>query len=265
MGCRAGYIGPVNVSGTKGAINVIADRAVPAMSDFVCGANEKGFHLTGVNWDRDQQAPQHVYDLRKVKEGDPSPDGKGNLRIARGIEVGHIFQLGTKYSEAMQATVLNEEGKSQVLIMGCYGIGVNRILAAAIEREGGNDENGIIWPASIAPYAVLITVLKWEGRAREVAEKLATDLERGSRVSPGLTAENVGDIDVLIDDRDERPGVKFKDADLIGIPVRVTVGEKGLAEGKVEIKARNGSNGPKGELVAVEDAAARVIELLRSL
>jgi prolyl-tRNA synthetase len=225
MGCRAGYIGPVNVSGTKGAINVIADRAVPAMSDFVCGANEKGFHLTGVNWDRDQQAPQHVYDLRKVKEGDPSPDGKGNLRIARGIEVGHIFQLGTKYSEAMQATVLNEEGKSQVLIMGCYGIGVSRVVAAAIEQN--HDERGIVWPEALAPFQVALAPINMHTseRLKETAEHLYRSLQ------------NEG-IDVLFDDRKARPGVMFADLELIGIPHRVVVSERLLESNQAEYKGR---------------------------
>lgn len=225
MGCRAGYIGPVQTPGTKGAINVVADRAVPAMSDFVCGANEKGFHLTGVNWDRDQPAPQHVYDLRKVTEGDPSPDGRGNLRIARGIEVGHIFQLGPKYSEAMQATVLNEEGKSQILSMGCYGIGVSRVVAAAIEQN--HDERGIVWPEALAPFQVALVPINMQTSERltETAEHLYRSLR------------NEG-IEVLFDDRKARPGVMFADLELIGIPHRVVVSERLLESNQAEYKGR---------------------------
>jgi len=225
MGCRAGYIGPVQMSSATGAINVIADRAVPAMSDFVCGANEKGFHLTGVNWDRDQQTPQHVYDLRKVTEGDPSPDGQGHLRIARGIEVGHIFQLGTKYSEAMQATVLNEEGKNQVLIMGCYGIGVSRVVAAAIEQN--HDDRGIVWPEALAPFQVALAPINMHTseRLKEAAEHLYR------------TLRNEG-IEVLFDDRKARPGVMFADLELIGIPHRVVISERLLESNQAEYKGR---------------------------
>jgi prolyl-tRNA synthetase len=225
MGCRAGYIGPVQMAGAKGVINIVADRAVPAMSDFVCGANEKGFHLIGVNWDRDVQAPKHVHDLRKVTEGDPSPDGKGSLRIARGIEVGHIFQLGSKYSEAMQATVLNEEGKSQVLVMGCYGIGVSRVVAAAIEQN--HDERGIIWPEALAPFQVALAPINMHTseRLKEVAEHLYRCFQ------------NEG-IEVLFDDRKARPGVMFADLELIGIPHRVVVSERLLESNQVEYKGR---------------------------
>lgn len=225
MGCRAGYIGPIQITGAKGVINMVADRAVPAMSDFVCGANEKGFHLVGVNWDRDQPTPLHVHDIRKVQEGDPSPDGKGNLHIARGIEVGHIFQLGTKYSEAMHATVLNEEGKNQVLIMGCYGIGVSRVVAAAIEQN--HDERGIIWPEALAPFQVALTPINMHTseRLREVAEHLYNAL-----LSEG--------IDVLFDDRKIRPGVMFADLELIGIPHRVVVSERLLESNQAEYKGR---------------------------
>jgi prolyl-tRNA synthetase len=225
MGCRPGYIGPVEIPPSASIINIVADRAVLAMSDFVCGANEKGFHLTGVNWDRDQQAPQHVYDLRKVVEGDPSPDGQGKLRIARGIEVGHIFQLGTKYSEALQATVLNEKGESQVLIMGCYGIGVSRVVAAAIEQN--HDERGIIWPEALAPFQVAIAPINMQvsERVRESAEHLYAQFRKAG-------------VDVLLDDRKARPGVMFADLELIGIPHRVVISERLLEAGRAEYKGR---------------------------
>ncbi|BBA34624.1 prolyl-tRNA synthetase [Methylocaldum marinum] len=244
MGCRAGYIGPVQMSGAKGVVNVVADRAVPPMSDFVCGANEKGFHLTGVNWDRDQQAPKHVHDLRKVTEGDPSPDGKGSLRIARGIEVGHIFQLGSKYSEAMQATVLNEEGKSQVLVMGCYGIGVSRVVAAAIEQN--HDERGIIWPQALAPYQVALAPINMHTSER--LKQVAEHLYRSFR--------NEG-IEVLFDDRKARPGVMFADLELIGIPHRVVVSERLLESNQAEYKGRQDAD-------AIQIPLEEVVPFIRS-
>ncbi|HEX6530112.1 MAG TPA: proline--tRNA ligase [Burkholderiales bacterium] len=219
LGCKPGSIGPVGTS-----VKIIADRTVAAMSDFVCGANEEGFHLTGVNWNRDLPEPQ-VADLRNVVAGDPSPDGKGRLEIARGIEVGHIFQLRTKYSEAMKATFLNEAGEARPFEMGCYGIGVTRIVAAAIEQ--GNDARGIIFPAPIAPFEACLVPIGYHKSAqvREAADKLYQEL-----IDSG--------VDLLMDDRDERPGVLFADMELIGIPHRIVLSERGLAAGNAEYKGR---------------------------
>ena len=226
IGCRAGYIGPVGVSAD---IRVIADRAVAAMSDFVCGANEAGFHLTGVNFGRDLPEPALVADIRNAVAGDPSPDGKGVLEICRGIEVGHIFQLRTKYSEAMKATFLDEAGKTLPLEMGCYGIGVSRIVAAAIEQ--GNDDKGIVWPLPMAPFQVAIAPIGYRKNAqvKRVADELHDALQAAG-------------IEVLLDDRDERPGVMFADLELIGLPHRVTIGERGLKDGKIEYQARTGQS-----------------------
>ncbi|GBG15512.1 prolyl-tRNA synthetase [Novimethylophilus kurashikiensis] len=222
MGGKAGYIGPVGVS-----VNIIADRAVTAMSDFVCGANDEGYHLAGVNFGRDLPLPTQVADIRNAVAGDPSPDGKGALEICRGIEVGHIFQLGNKYSQAMEATYLDENGQHQVMEMGCYGIGVSRIVGAAIEQ--GNDDRGIIFPEAIAPFQVAIAAIGFDRSetVREAAVKLHDELQ------------NAG-FDVLLDDRGERPGVMFADLELIGIPHRITIGERGLKEGQVEYQARKG-------------------------
>jgi prolyl-tRNA synthetase len=230
LNCKAGYIGPV---GAKARI--IADRTVAAMSDFVCGANEEGFHLTGVNWGRDAGEPE-VADIRNVVEGDPSPDGKGKLKILRGIEVGHIFQLRTKYSEALKATYLDAKGQPQPMEMGCYGIGITRIAAAAIEQN--HDERGIVFPRPIAPFeACLVPIgLHKNPAVREAAEKLYAEL---------LAAG----IDVLLEDRDERPGVLFADMDLLGIPHRLVLSERGLAAGTVEYKGRTqaaAENAPLG-------------------
>jgi prolyl-tRNA synthetase len=232
IGCRPGYIGPVGLSKE---ITVIADRSVAAMNDFVCGANEAGHHLTGVNFGRDLAEPAQVADIRNAVAGDPSPDGKGRLEICRGIEVGHIFQLGSKYSEAMSATFLDESGKAQVMEMGCYGIGVSRIVAAAVEQ--GNDERGIIWPLPMAPFQVAIAPIGYRKNAevKKAADHMHDELQSGG-------------IEVLLDDRDERPGVMFADLELIGIPHRITVGERGLKDGKVEYQART-------------DASARAIDL----
>jgi len=231
IGCRPGYIGPVAL---PREITVIADRSVAAMNDFVCGANEAGYHLTGVNFGRELAEPL-VADIRNAVAGDPSPDGKGRLEICRGIEVGHIFQLGSKYSKSMNATFLDESGKAQVMEMGCYGIGVSRIVAAAIEQ--GNDERGIIWPSPMAPFQVAIAPIGYKKNAevRNVADRVHDELQ-----SDG--------IEVLLDDRDERPGVMFADLELIGIPHRITVGERGLKDGKVEYQERG-------------DASAKAIEL----
>jgi prolyl-tRNA synthetase len=218
-GAEAGFLGPAGFQG-----RVYADHAVAALSDFVCGANKKDAHLTGVNWGRDLPEPTAV-DIRNVVAGDPSPTGKGKLSIARGIEVGHIFQLGTKYSEAMGASVLDESGKQVTLHMGCYGIGVTRVVAAAIEQN--HDARGIIWPDAIAPFQVVVVPINApkSPRVRETAERLYNEL-----IAAG--------IDALLDDRDERPGVKFADSELIGIPHRVVVGERGLEKGQLEYRHR---------------------------
>ena len=219
LGCKAGSLGPVGLD-----IPVVVDLAAAQLADFVCGANEDGKHLSGVNWGRDLPAAE-VADLRNVVAGDPSPDGQGELVIARGIEVGHIFQLGRKYSEAMKATVLDEQGKDIPMEMGCYGIGVSRIVAAAIEQN--NDDKGIIWPHAIAPFqvALLPMNMKKSQRVRDAVDALYAE----------MTAAG---IDVLLDDREVRPGVMFSDMELIGIPHRVVVGEKNLDKGMVEYKAR---------------------------
>jgi len=219
LGSKPGYIGPV---GAK--VKVVADRRVALMSDFVCGANEEGFHLTGVNWARDLPEAQ-VADLRNVVAGDPSPDGKGRLEIVRGIEVGHIFQLRTKYSKAMNAVFLDEKGDAKPMEMGCYGIGVTRVVAAAIEQN--HDERGIVFPAPIAPFAVALVPIGYH-KSAEV------------RAAAGRLHDELGaaGIDVLMDDRDERPGVLFADMDLIGIPHRLVLSERGLAAGNAEYKGR---------------------------
>jgi prolyl-tRNA synthetase len=219
LGCKPGYIGPVGAQ-----VKVVADRTVAAMSDFVCGANQEGFHLTGVNFARDLAEPE-VADLRNVVAGDPSPDGKGTLEIARGIEVGHIFQLRTKYSEAMKATFLGEDGTAKPFEMGCYGIGVTRIVAAAIEQ--GNDARGIIFPAPMAPFQACLVPI---GYHKSAAVRAAAD-----QLYAELSAQG---IDLLMDDRDERPGVLFADMELIGIPHRLVLSERGLAAGNAEYKGR---------------------------
>jgi len=218
-GCSAGSLGPVGL-----AIPVIVDHTAAHCADFVCGANQDGRHLTGVNWGRDLPEPQTA-DLRNVVDGDPSPDGEGRLVIARGIEVGHIFQLGDKYSRAMKATVLDEQGREADMVMGCYGIGVSRIVAAAIEQN--HDAQGMIWPDPIAPFqvALLPMNMKKSQRVREAAEALYTELSAAG-------------LEVLLDDREVRPGVMFADMELIGIPQRVVIGEKNLDRGLVEYKSR---------------------------
>ncbi len=222
LNCPPGFIGPVGVGAH---VTVIADKTVAVMSDFVCGANKPKYHLTGVNFGRDLPEPSLVADIRNVVEGDVSPDGKGVLSLCRGIEVGHIFQLRTKYSEAMDASYLDENGKSQVMEMGCYGIGVSRIVGAAIEQ--GNDQRGIIFPSNMAPFTVVICAIGYE---KSELVKLAANKLHDELVVAGL--------DVLLDDRGERPGVMFAEADLMGIPHRLVIGERGLAEGNVEYKAR---------------------------
>ncbi len=222
---QAKCAGWLHGTGWVDGMTIIADRTVAAMSDFVCGANEVGFHLTGVNWGRDLPEPSLIADIRNVVAGDPSPDGKGLLQIARGIEVGHIFQLRKKYSEALGVTFLDEGGKSQTMEMGCYGIGVSRIVAAAIEQN--YDERGIIWPKSMAPFQVYIAPIgfKKSAEVRAAAEKLHEE----------ITAMGV---EVLLDDRDERPGVMFADQELIGVPHRIVVGERGLKENIYEYQRR---------------------------
>jgi prolyl-tRNA synthetase len=221
-GCEPGSIGPVGYAGT-----LYVDHAAAHLADFVCGANQKDMHFTGVNWRRDLPDPASQ-DIRNVQRGDPSPSGHGTLDIARGIEVGHIFQLGTLYSEAMKAAVLDEQGKAVTLFMGCYGIGVTRVVAAAIEQN--NDVNGIIWPDAIAPFHVVLVPINYQKSAR-VAE-----------AADALYAEfHAAGIDVLLDDRDARPGVKFADAELIGIPHRIVIGERGLNAGNLEYRHRRES------------------------
>lgn len=220
--CPPGFIGPVGVGAH---VRVIADSTVAAMSDFVCGANKPKYHLSGVNFGRDLPEPSLVADIRNVVEGDASPDGKGTLSLCRGIEVGHIFQLRTKYSEAMNATYLDEAGQTQVMEMGCYGIGVSRIVGAAIEQ--GNDARGIIFPKSMAPFTVTICPIGYDKSeaVSAAANKIYADL-------------NAAGIEAMLDDRGERPGVMFAEADLMGIPHRLVIGERGLADGTVEYKGR---------------------------
>jgi len=238
VGCPVGSLGPVGLK-----MPVVADRAVAAMSNFVCGANEDGFHLTGVNFGRDLPEPK-VADIRNVVEGDPSPDGKGTLEICRGIEVGHIFQLRTKYSQAMNAVYLDEAGKTQVLEMGCYGIGVSRIVGAAIEQ--GHDTRGIIFPRAMAPFdlAIVPIGMKKSDAVRETVEKLYTELTQAG-------------LEVLLDDRDERPGVMFADMELIGIPHRIVIGDRGLKEGNIEYQGRRDE---KAQALALQGA----VEFLKS-
>ena len=237
LGLTAGFVGPQGL--VEKGLTVIVDRAASVLSDFVAGANEADKHATGVNWERDAQFSE-VYDLRNVVEGDPSPDGKGTLQIKRGIEVGHIFQLGKKYSEALGCKVLGEDGKPFTVTMGCYGIGVTRIVASAIEQN--YDEKGIIWPAAIAPFEVAIVPMNAHKSPRtlEAAESLYAELQAAG-------------FDVLLDDRNERPGVKFSDLELTGIPHRIVIGEKGLDAGTFEYKGRRDAesvNLSKEELLA---------------
>jgi prolyl-tRNA synthetase len=221
FGCKPGYLGPI---GTKKPVKIVADRTVANMSDFVSGANDADFHYTGINWGRDLPEPT-VADIRNVVAGDPSPDGKGELAIQRGIEVGHVFQLGTRYSQDMNATYLDENGKPQLLQMGCYGIGVTRILGAAIEQN--YDDKGIIWPTSIAPFELVLCPMGYD---RSEAVKDQTDKLYRSLLEAG--------VDVILDDRGERPGVMFADWELIGVPHRIVIGERGLKEGKLEYQGR---------------------------
>jgi len=221
FGCRPGYLGPI---GTQLPVRLVADRTVANMGDFVCGANEEGFHIAGVNWGRDLAEPEQVADLRSVVAGDPSPDGKGVLAIQRGIEVGHVF-AGLPYAESMRLAFTDEGGQQKSVVMGCYGIGVTRLLGAAIEQN--HDERGIIWPEPIAPFSVVICPVNYRqsDAVRQVADRLHQELESAG-------------IDVIIDDRGERPGSMFADWELIGVPHRITVGERGLKVGQVEYAHR---------------------------
>jgi prolyl-tRNA synthetase len=237
FGCQPGYLGPL---GLKKPVKLVVDREVAIMADWVCGANEVDFHTTGVNWGRDLPEPDLVADLRNVVAGDASPDGKGSLAIERGIEVGHVFYLGTKYSQAMNATFLGENGKPQFLEMGCYGIGITRLPAAAIEQN--HDERGIIWPDAIAPFTVVLCPISPDRfpDVKAAADKLYDEL---------LAAG----IDVILDDRNERPGAMFADWELIGVPHRVTIGDRGLKEGQVEYQHRRDTAASKIDAAGVAD------------
>ena len=241
---KPGYIGPV---APTGSVKIVVDKTVANMSDFICGANEEGYHHVGVNWGRDLPEPDLIADVRNVVAGDPAPDGNGTVAICRGIEVGHVFQLGTKYSEAMNATFLDENGKPQPLVMGCYGIGVTRIVGAAIEQN--YDDKGIIWSEAIAPFNVVICPVGAD-KSEQVAQT-AQDLYQ--------TLLDAG-VDVILDDRGERPGAMFADWELIGVPHRVTVGERGLKEGVVEyVHRRSSSTGAPADKIEVSQIAAHVL------
>jgi len=222
FGCKPGYLGPIE---TVRPVRLVVDRAVAAMSDFVCGANEAGYHCTGVNWGRDLPEPELIADIRNVVEGDPSPDGHGVLQIQRGIEVGHVFLLGSHYSKSMNATYLNEGGKQQLLEMGCYGIGITRILGAAVEQN--HDARGMIWPQAIAPFEIVICPIGYE---RSPAVKKAADDLYEALVASG--------VDVMLDDRGERPGAMFADWELVGVPHRVVLSDRGLKAGEIEYQGR---------------------------
>jgi prolyl-tRNA synthetase len=241
FGCKPGYLGPLNL---KKPLRVVADREVAVMTDWICGANVEDFHLSGVNWGRDLPEPHAVADLRNVVAGDASPDGKGALAIERGIEVGHVFYLGTKYSKAMNATFLDVNGKPQFLEMGCYGIGITRLPAAAIEQN--HDERGIIWPDALAPFTVVLCPISPD-RFPEV--KAAAEALYAQLLAAG--------VDVILDDRNERPGAMFADWELIGVPHRVNIGDRGLKEGVVEYQHRR-------DTAAARVAVADIFEHLRS-
>jgi prolyl-tRNA synthetase len=244
LACRPGFLGPV---GLPADVPLVVDRTVAAMADFVCGANEAGFHLSGVNFGRDCKEPDLVADIRNVVAGDPSPDGKGTLEILRGIEVGHVFALGTRYSQDMGATYLDAQGQSHLIEMGCYGIGVTRVVAAAIEQN--HDERGIAWPAAMAPFAVAIAPIGYDRSpaVRELADRLHDQWAADG-------------IEVLLDDRGERPGVMFADLELLGIPHRVTLGDRGLKDGKAEYQGRRESAATP---VPIDEIAAFVRDKLR--
>jgi prolyl-tRNA synthetase len=244
----AGYLGPVGVSSD---VTVVADRTVANMSDFVCGANDVGHHLTGVNWGRDLPEPL-VMDIRNAVIGDPSPDGNGNVDICRGIEVGHVFQLGTRYSEAMGCTYLDQQGKAQPMVMGCYGIGVTRLLGAAIEQ--GHDDKGIIWPISMAPFEVVICPMGYE---KSEAVKTACDQLHDELLAAG--------IDVILDDRNERPGAMFADWELIGAPFRVVIGDRGLADSQVEFKGRTDAESQNIPLAQIKDKVITAVQAAKNI
>ncbi|MCW5669785.1 MAG: proline--tRNA ligase [Hydrogenophaga sp.] len=240
FGCKPGYLGPI---GLKKPVNLVVDREVAVLADWICGANEPDFHMTGVNWGRDLPEPMLVADLRNVVEGDASPDGKGVLAIERGIEVGHVFYLGTKYSKAMNATFLGEDGKPAHFEMGCYGIGITRLPAAAIEQN--HDERGIIWPDALAPFTVVVCPI---GMDRSPEVKAAAEQLYGELLATG--------VDVILDDRGERPGAMFADWELIGVPHRVTIGDRGLKAGQVEYQHRR-------DAAATQVAVGEVVALLK--
>ncbi len=241
FGCKPGYLGPV---GLKQPVSVVADREVAVMSDWICGANDAGYHLTGVNWGRDVPEPDRVADLRNVVEGDWSPDGKGVLAIERGIEVGHVFVLGTKYSKPMNATFLDVNGKPQYMEMGCYGIGITRLPAAAIEQN--HDERGIIWPDAIAPFTLVLCPI---GMDRSPDVKLAAERLYQELLTAG--------VDVMLDDRGERPGVMFAEWELIGVPHRLVISDRGLKEGQLEYQHRR-------DVAASKVPVADVLSFLKS-
>ena len=240
FGCKPGYLGPI---GLKQPLKVVADKEVAVMADWVCGANEVDHHLTGVNWGRDLPEPDLVCDIRNVVAGDPSPDGKGPLAIERGIEVGHVFYLGTKYSKAMNATFLDENGKPQAMEMGCYGIGITRLPAAAIEQN--HDERGIIWPDAIAPFTVVVCPI---GMDRSAEVKAAAEQLHDQLAALG--------VDVMLDDRGERPGAMFADWELVGVPHRVVISDRGLKEGQLEYQHRR-------DAAASKVPAAEVLSFLK--
>jgi len=241
FGAKPGYLGPI---GLRKPVRIVADRQVAVMADWICGANEEDFHFTGVNWGRDLPEPDAVADLRNVVEGDPSPDGKGPLAIERGIEIGHVFYLGTKYSAPMNATFLDETGKPQLMQMGCYGIGITRLPAAAIEQN--HDERGIIWPDAIAPFTVVICPIGMDRSAevKAAAEKLHDELQASG-------------VDVMLDDRGERPGAMFADWELIGVPHRVVISDRGLQSGQLEYQHRR-------DAAATKVPAAEVLHFVKS-
>jgi prolyl-tRNA synthetase len=259
-GFKIGYVGPdayhslANTERMRTYVMVDHNAAQPGF--WVAGGNQEGYHRMHFNWARECTEGDHIIsvaDIRNAADGDPSPKNDGGvLREKRGIELGHIFKLGTKYSVALDATVRDENNEAKPMLMGCYGIGINRILASAIEQEHGHDDGGIIWPTALAPYSVIITPIKYEGDVKQTADQLAVELEHRG-------------LDVLLDDRDQRPGVKFNDADLIGIPLRIAVGEKGLKDGNVELKARDGSLGDRGVTLPVGDVVDKAVEVLGSL
>ena len=246
FGCKPGYLGPLNL---RKPVKLVADREVTIMADWVCGANEADFHVTGVNWGRDLPEPELVADLRNVVAGDPSPDGRGALAIERGIEVGHVFYLGTKYSKAMNATFLGENGKPQFLEMGCYGIGITRLPAAAIEQN--HDAKGIIWPDSIAPFTVVLCPISPD-RFPDV--KAAADTLYAGLIAAG--------VDVILDDRNERPGAMFADWELIGVPHRITIGDRGLKEGHLEYQHRRDAESTKLDVAGALDFIKAKLVLL---